>query len=403
MDTRVYIFCDTRGKKMNGEYAVYLLFKNSRGRFMVNTGLSSSVKFTGREFPRSEKNRVTKTNALNRFLIRAEEICLANNKMSNDELKLLIKSELLGKDMRGNEKFLPYYITAYGSHAVAGGTTGLYIATAKRVGMFDNTATFENVNVDWLERFYRFLSDRGMRVNSIAIDMRNIRAVFNRAIDDGMTTNYPFRKYKIRTERTKKRNLTIEQIRILRDYACEEWQQEYRDIWLLQFYLIGINISDLLEMKSLTDGRCVYRRKKTGRLYDIAVVPEAEEIIERYRGKKWLLSPLDRYGSAAEYCRHMNRALKKIGPVEFSADRTGKKRKKVYHPLFPDLTTYWNRHSWATVAAELDIPKEVIGKALGHSEWDSTTTDIYINFDSRKIDEANRMVIDYVNGISIEK
>ena len=397
---KIYVY--VRRKTAAG-FSVYLLFKGNGRKFMLNSGLSSSGKFTGREFPRSEKNRTAKTNALNRMLLKAEEVCLAHEGISDGELKDILKREIFGRETPERGKTLADYIDDYAGRAVAAGTEKLYRATAKRVREFDGRATLDNVNAGWLERLERFLLKRGMRVNSVSIEMRNTRAVFNRAIDDGVTSNYPFRKYRIKSERTKKRNLTAEQIRQLRDYECEDWQREYRDLWLLQFYLIGINISDLLEMKSLTDGRCVYRRKKTGRLYDIAVVPEAAEIIERYRGKKWLLSPLDRYGSAAEYCRHMNRALKKIGPVEFSADRTGRKRKKVYHPLFPDLTTYWNRHSWATVAAELDIPKEVIGKALGHSEWDSTTTDIYINFDSRKIDEANRMVINYVNGISIEK
>ena len=55
---------------------------------------------------------------------------------------------------------------------------------------------------------------------------------------------------------------------------------------------------------------------------------------------------------------------------------------------------YWARHSWATIAAELDIPKETIAAALGHSS--STVTDIYINFDRTKIDRANRQVLDYV-------
>ncbi len=399
MDTRVYIFCDTRGKKMNGEYAVYLLFKNSRGRFMVNTGLSSTVKFTGREFPKSVKNRVAKTNALNRYLLCAETICLANSTLSNKELKERLKLEILGKDVGINKKVLSDYIIDYAERAVADGTAELYKSTAKRVSLFDSAATFDSVNLDWLERFYKFLVNRGMRVNSIAIDMRNIRAVFNRAIDDEVTTNYPFRKYKIRTERTKKRNLTAEQVRTLRDYKCEDWQEEYRDLWMLQFYLAGINISDLLELKSLTDGRCVYRRKKTGRLYDIFVTKEAMEIINKYKGSHYLLNPLDRYGSATEYCRHMNRALKKIGEVDIVEDKAGKMRKKKYNPLFPDLTTYWSRHTWATIAAELDIPKEVIGKALGHSEWDNTTTDIYINFDNKKVDEAVRKVIDYVNDI----
>ena len=59
-----------------------------------------------------------------------------------------------------------------------------------------------------------------------------------------------------------------------------------------------------------------------------------------------------------------------------------------------ELTTYWARHSWATIAASLDIPKETIAAALGHGG--NTVTDIYIEFDKRKIDEANRKVLDWV-------
>ena len=58
------------------------------------------------------------------------------------------------------------------------------------------------------------------------------------------------------------------------------------------------------------------------------------------------------------------------------------------------FSMYWARHSWATIAAELDIPKETIAAALGHSS--NTVTDIYINFDRAKIDRANRQVLDYV-------
>jgi integrase len=60
----------------------------------------------------------------------------------------------------------------------------------------------------------------------------------------------------------------------------------------------------------------------------------------------------------------------------------------------PNLTSYVMRHTWATLAAELDIPKETISAALGHGK--KTVTDIYIQFDRKKIDEANRKVIDYV-------
>ena len=63
-------------------------------------------------------------------------------------------------------------------------------------------------------------------------------------------------------------------------------------------------------------------------------------------------------------------------------------------PKFPGISSYWSRHTWATIAASLDIPKETIAAALGHGG--NTVTDIYIAFDQRKVDEANRKVIDHV-------
>ena len=70
--------------------------------------------------------------------------------------------------------------------------------------------------------------------------------------------------------------------------------------------------------------------------------------------------------------------------------------KKKISPLHKDIVWYTARRSWATIAAELDILKDTIGKALGHSEWDSSTTDLYIKFDNKKIDEANRKVLDAI-------
>lgn len=98
------------------------------------------------------------------------------------------------------------------------------------------------------------------------------------------------------------------------------------------------------------------------------------------------------YPDYLEFLRHMNRELKHIGPYT----REGRGGKKVYQPLFPDISQYWCRHTWATMAAELDIPKETIAAGLGHGG--NTVTDIYIRFDLRKVDEANRRVIDYVLG-----
>ena len=144
---------------------------------------------------------------------------------------------------------------------------------------------------------------------------------------------------------------------------------------------------------ALVNGRFEYKRAKTGKLYSVKVEPEAMDIIEKYKGKSYLLNIMDEYRNYKDFLHRMGIGLKQIGKLE----RKGLGGKKIRTPLFPDLSSYWTRHTWATIASELDIPKEVIAHALGHSWANSTTTDIYIRFDNKKVDEANRKVIDYVN------
>ena len=73
-------------------------------------------------------------------------------------------------------------------------------------------------------------------------------------------------------------------------------------------------------------------------------------------------------------------------------------RKASPHPIDSKMSSYYNRHSWATFASEIGISLETIGRALGHSVWEKTVTSIYVKYDNKKIDEANRKVIDYLNG-----
>lgn len=272
-------------------------------------------------------------------------------------------------------------------------TKGIYLHTYGRIKAFDERCeelTFEDITKDWLHAFDAFLAKTSPSKNARNIHLRNIRAVFNDAIDDEITSFYPFRKFKIRPVPTAKRSLTVEQLRELFNYPVEDYAVRYLDVFKLIFFLIGINLVDLFALKDITnDGRIEYTRAKTGRKYSIKVEPEAMEIIERYRGDNSLINIADTYKNHKDYMKRINTALKRIGDTT-----VGKRGEKTFSPLFPELTTYWARHTWATIAASLDIPKETIAAALGHGG--NTVTDIYIDFDQKKVDEANRMVIDYV-------
>lgn len=274
------------------------------------------------------------------------------------------------------------------------GTKGVYKHTLDKIRTFDSDIdkkSFEDITLQWLTDFEAFCA-RTASKNARNIHLRNIRAVFNNAIDYEITTAYPFRRFKIRPEETRKRSLTVEELRKLFDYPVEEYAEIYRDMFKLIFMLIGINSADLHGLKSITrDGRIEYKRAKTGRLYSIKVEPEAMEIINKYRGVNGLLCIADRWSDSRNFRHQCNKALQRIGQVE----RKGRGGKKFITAEWPELTTYWARHSWSTMAADLDVPDAVISLALGHS-GENKTTEIYIRRNQKKVDKANRMVLDWV-------
>lgn len=275
-------------------------------------------------------------------------------------------------------------------------TRDIYTNTLNRILQYDSKApqlSFEQISKDWLTKFDAFLTEFEPSQNTRSIHFRNIRAVFNDAIDNDITTYYPFRKFMVRPVETAKRAYTVERLRELFNYPVLPHEQKYLDMFKLIFYLIGINAIDLCNATEVVNGRIVYQRSKTARMYNIKVEPEAQAIIDKYSGGKHIINFTDKFKDVHSFLCTVNRALKQIGPREHIV-KDGKKVLK-YNSAFPGLSTYVARHTWATIAYELDIPNETIAAALGHS-FGNRTTAIYIDKDIRKIDEANRKVIDYV-------
>ncbi len=391
---------DTRSKRKDGTSPVKIYVKH-RGAFFLSTDFyASEENWDGNEYKsntdvyrnRNSALRATIMRVDNEImnLIRSGEIM----KMTDNALKGHLKEVLEGSFSK--KKLFIDYLDEFVGKKANDGTKTVYATTRNKITAFDKYCTLEAIDKKWLERFEKWMSESGMSTNAYAIHLRNVRAIFNYCIDEEYTTLYPFRKFKIRKEETRKRCLTVEQLRKLRDYPVEEYQERYRDIFMLMFYLIGINAADLFRAKKsdVANGRLEYKRAKTGKLYSVNIEPEAREIISKYPGKGgYLLDVLDSYSNYKDFLHRMNIGLQQIGETE----RVGRGGKKVRNSAFPGISSYWTRHTWATLAASLDIPKETISEALGHSIG-SPVTSIYIKFDNRKVDEANRKVIDFVNG-----
>lgn len=256
-------------------------------------------------------------------------------------------------------------------------THDLYIRTWAWIERYDKNANalqFTDITKAWLERFFNFMATSSPSINARNIHLRNIRAVFNDALDNDVTTFYPFRRLKIRPQATAKRNLSVDTLRKIFTANVPDWQRKYLDAFRLSFYLIGINMADMLALTpdNVQQGRIVYTRRKTHRLYSVKIQPEAQRILDAYRGERLLLS----WAEGCNNYRHFaNRCNLNLGKIHYG------------------LTTYWARHSWATLAASLDIPEDTIALALGHSSAHATTA-IYIERNLAKVDNANRQVLD---------
>ncbi|MDR1226044.1 MAG: phage integrase SAM-like domain-containing protein [Prevotellaceae bacterium] len=80
-------------------------------------------------------------------------------------------------------------------------TKEIYAATLNKVnGYAGDALAMLDINHVWLSKFGEYLESQGLTINAQALHYRNIRAVFNYAIDEGKVSlnDYPFRRFKIR-------------------------------------------------------------------------------------------------------------------------------------------------------------------------------------------------------------
>ena len=380
----------------NRDFKVFFAITFKYKRFYIYTGLQTTEKFSGMIFPKSDKSAKAKTSRLASLYADVENYVLSHPNDTVEELKDHLKEVINGAKKSDTSSFV-CYIRKIAETKGRYNTQRNYERVARAIEIYDKDCTFESVDKKWIVSYIDHERRKGRKDNGIQTDIQILKFVFNRAIEDEITDKFPFRGVSVKKEQTKKRCLSLEQIRAIRDFKLTGKKAMYRDCFMLSFYLIGINISDLLFLPktALKNGRIIYKRNKTGKLYDIKVEPEAMEIIARHKSRKKdrLLSFLEE-GDATitnTFANNLTRHLRTIGEKE---------RHSYYvtvHPIEEGITSYWSRHTWATMASELDIPMEVIGRSLGHSLWDNAVTSTYIKYDTKKIDEANRKVIDYLN------
>lgn len=249
----------------------------------------------------------------------------------------------------------------------------------------------DDIDSDVMIAYEAYLKACGLSPNSSSFYIRNLRAVYNRAVEKGLTSQrFPFKHVYTGIEKTTKRAVSLKIIKQIKDMDLSHNPASdfARDMFLFSFYTRGMSFVDMayLQKKNLNSGVLSYRRRKTGQQLYVKWERCMQEIVDKYdtSGTDYLLPILNTNNLLQArkqyiYALHkVNRYLKKIGEI---------------FNLSIVLTLYVARHSWATIARSKNVPVSVISEAMGHDS--ETTTRIYLaSLDTIAVDNANSLILE---------
>lgn len=270
-------------------------------------------------------------------------------------------------------------------------TSETYTSTLKSFRKFrkDEDIMLDCITSEVMEEYEAWLKSNGLIPNSISFYTRVLRAVYNRAVEEGIIDNrYPFRKVYTGVDKTVKRALPLSIIKkiIGLELTMSPALDLARDMFLLSFYLRGMSFIDMafLKKSDLRNGCVTYRRRKTGQQLIIAWEPEMQMILDKYpENDTDYLLPIITKPVNNERNTYRNKG--------YNINHNLKKIAAMVGVNVP-LTLYSARHSWASAAKAKGIPLSVISEGMGHDS--EATTQIYLaSLDTSVVDKANTIIL----------
>lgn len=399
----VKLVLDKRRKKKSGAYPLVIRIRQA-GKYV---DVATNQELHEHQFD-DKREVVIGNKTLNKSLQREVENCkdkIIHLEQMQDDVCIEKIKALFGKSQKSELTIAEFWQQEAIRLAEIGkaGNAGVYLSSLrglKRVMNLD--IPFRELKHMHLLDAETVLLKNGVKMNTLSVYMRTLRAICNKAIlvdlvDQGW---YPFFRYKIKKSKTVPRTLNLEQMQRYFALNLPEQHPLYRSycIGKLIFLLRGINFKDLVKLthEQIAGDRIVYERSKTKTMYSIGMEEEVNVLLKKLsKGGDTLIGVMDdeiqqldqdievlkRYG---QHLHLVNNHLKKIGKLL---------------EMDVKLSTYVMRYSYANIARSLGITVEEISYLLGHKSSAHAVTEIYLEqYDLQKLDALNRKIINAVTG-----
>ncbi|WP_282117739.1 site-specific integrase [Maribacter aquivivus] len=261
------------------------------------------------------------------------------------------------------------------------GTAVSYNCAKNSIESFKKGLTFAEINPLFLKKYESWMLTNGNSISTVGIYLRSLRAVYNlQNIDKSI---YPFgngkNKYSIPTSKNTKKALTIEEIAAIYNYQTDlkTTKDMAKDYWLFLYLCNGMNVKDfcLLRWENIENDMLTYNRAKTERSQkqskriSVAIKPETLAII-----KKWGQPSLDNSAFLFPHLDNKMNAEKKRATYQQLTKIINKYMKEIASEvgINKKVTTYFARHSFATVLKRSGTNIAMISDLLGHSSVNVT-------------------------------
>ena len=279
---------------------------------------------------------------------------------------------------------------------------------------FRSKISFYDITVSFLKEYHAGQAKKsiegkivGLSDTTIGIYVRSLRSIFNYAVSLGIIKKdetYPFgkRQYIIPAGRNIKKALKIEEVKLIHNYktVAGSAEDKARDFWIFSYLCSGINFKDisLLKNKNIDGEMLRFVRAKTknstrGNQFTISchLATPAKAIIAKWRNpnhnpEEYLFSIINNEDSPVVQAKKIDQFIQ----------TTNKYMKRISAALGFEraATTYFSRHSAATILKKSGASIFEIQEALGHHS--SITTQKYLaSFDDDSKKELSKSLSDF--------
>ncbi|MFV0200901.1 site-specific integrase [Empedobacter falsenii] len=266
-----------------------------------------------------------------------------------------------------------------------------------------------SITIDWLKKYESYMLSNEKSYSTVGIYLRSLRAIINIILDDNpqFKKYYPFgsgQLYQIPSTKKVKKTLSAEDVKTLYNAtSTNTHQQQAKDFWILSYLCNGMNMGDILRLKykdidaeqmklSFYRNKTVNANKQSLSKIEITLNLKVLAIIEKYRNQD---SKRDNF--LFPILNNADNEKVKIQKIDAFIRKTNQHLKCLAKDLgiTTEISTYWARHSFSTIAMNSGASVELISESLGHT--DIKTTKAYLDgFDEENKKQLSSIISDFL-------